>query len=141
MENLQFDSGIKTYCINGSGTLRFHPGDPNLYQRFLEAVEKIQAVEQQLQEDLNGENVQLLQCMSTADGHIKQVLNWVFGPGNDFHQILEGVNLLAVADNGQRVITNLFEALEPVLTEGARTCARQQAQAAVRKAEQRRSQQ
>ena len=33
------------------------------------------------------------------------------------------MNLLAVADNGERVITNLFTALEPVLVEGAKRCA------------------
>ena len=40
MEKLQFDSGVKSFRINGAGVLRFHPGDPNLYSRFLEAVEK-----------------------------------------------------------------------------------------------------
>ena len=41
MENIQFDSGVKQYRINGGGVLRFHPGDPNLYRRFQEAVDKI----------------------------------------------------------------------------------------------------
>ena len=53
-------------------------------------------------------------------------INYVFGFNgnqNDFKKLLNGVNLLAVADNGQRVVTNLFEALEPVLVEGARRCA------------------
>ena len=47
----------------------------------------------------------------------------------DFQKILSGVNLLAVADNGERVVTNLFAALEPVLVEGAKRCASQQAEA------------
>ena len=41
MEKLQFDSGIKEYKINGAGVLRFNPGDPNLYARFLEAGDKL----------------------------------------------------------------------------------------------------
>ena len=34
-----------------------------------------------------------------------------------------GVNLLAMASNGQRVIGNLLDALQPVLLDGARQCA------------------
>lgn len=72
---------------------------------------------------------------------MKQLLNWIFGGDNDFHKLLDGVNLLAVADNGERVITNLLQALEPVLLEGAKRCADQQAKAAVEKANARRGQQ
>ena len=42
MEKIQFDSGVRSYRINGGGILRFNPGDPNLYSRFLEAGEKLQ---------------------------------------------------------------------------------------------------
>ena len=48
MEKIQFDSGIRSYRINGAGVLRFNPGDPNLYSRFLEAVEKLKEVETEL---------------------------------------------------------------------------------------------
>ena len=52
--------------------------------------------------------------------------------------MIQGVNLLAVADNGERIITNFFEALQPVLVAGAKRCASQTAQAAVAKAKARR---
>ena len=144
MEKLQFDSGVKSYRINGGGVLRFHPGDPNLYNRFLEAVEKFKTLEQELvhkstQEENLGAGI--LQVMEDADTKMKKLLNWIFGGDNDFHKLLEGVNLLAVADNGERVITNLLRALEPVLLEGAKRCADQQAQAAVEKAQARRGRQ
>lgn len=142
MEKLQFDSGVKSYRINGGGVLRFHPGDPNLYSRFLEAVEKFKALEQELaQKCAKEENLgtDILHCLEDADEKMKKLLNWIFGGDNDFHKLLEGVNLLAVADNGERVITNLLQALEPVLLEGARRCANRQAQAAVQKAQARRS--
>ena len=48
MEKIQFDAGQRSYRINGAGTLRFNPCDPNVYSRFLEAVEKLQAVEEEL---------------------------------------------------------------------------------------------
>lgn len=141
MEKLQFDSGVKSFRINGGGVLRFHPGDPNLYSRFLEAVDKFKALEQELTQACAKEEADILHVLEDADGKMKKLLNWVFGGDNDFHKLLEGVNLLAVADNGERVITNLLQALEPVLLEGARRCAGQQAKAAVEKANARRSKQ
>lgn len=130
MEKIQFDVGQRSYRINGGGILRFNPGDPNLYARFLEAVPKLQAVEEELvqqAETLQGEDI--VKLMQQADEKMKGILNWVFS-GNDFHGLLSGVNLLAVADNGERVVTNLFAALEPVLTEGAKRCAGEQARLA-----------
>ena len=50
METIQFDSGIREYRLEGLGVLRFHPGDPNLYARFLEAAQEISQVEKQLQQ-------------------------------------------------------------------------------------------
>ena len=137
MEKIQFDSGVKSYRINGSGVLRFHPGDPNLYTRFLEAVDKFKALEQELAADAL-EADQILEALHQADQKMKALLSWVFGKENDFDKLLEGVNLLAVADNGERVITNLLVALEPVLLEGAKRCAAQKTQDAKRKAEARR---
>ena len=128
MDKIQFDSGVRAYRINGGGILRFNPGDPNLYARLLEAVEKLRAVEQELTrqaEDVQDADIVML--MTKADEKMKGILNWVFGGENDFQQLLNGVNLLAVADNGERVVTNLFGALEPVLVEGAKRCADEQA--------------
>jgi len=128
MEKIQFDAGQRSYRINGAGILRFNPGDPNLYARFLESVEKLQKVEAELTqqaEEMQGEDI--VKLMTRADEKMKEILNWVFGADNDFHKLLGGVNLLAVADNGERVVTNLFAALEPVLVEGAKRCAGEQA--------------
>ena len=82
---------------------------------------------QQQAEAMQGQEI--LKLMGTADEKMKGILNWVFGGSNDFHKLLEGINLLAVAENGERVVTNLFEALEPVLVEGAKLCAATQAKA------------
>lgn len=130
MEKIQFDSGVRSYRINGTGTLRFNPCDPNLYSRFLDAVEKLKEVETELSAQVeNTEGAQIVKLMAQADEKMKTILSWVFGADNDFQKILSGVNLLAVAENGERVVTNLFAALEPVLVEGAKRCASQQAEA------------
>ena len=131
MEKIQFDSGVRSYRINGGGILRFNPGDPNLYSRFLEAVGKLQEAEKELTRQAETAQAEdIVKLMQQADEKMKNILGWVFGESNDFHKLLGGVNLLAVADNGERVVTNLFAALEPVLVEGAKRCAGQQAEQA-----------
>lgn len=131
MEKIQFDVGQRSYRINGAGTLRFNPCDPNVYNRFLEAVSKLQAVEKEL--TLHAQEMQdadIVKALSAADEKMKGILNWVFGGDNDFHKLLGGINLLAVAENGERVVTNLFAALEPVMIDGAKRCAGEQARLA-----------
>lgn len=127
MEKLKFDSGIKAYKLGG-GVLRMNPTDPNLYARFLEALQEVTALEEDMAQkakDCSGEGV--IRLLEQTDGQVKALLNRVFGLDNDFAQILGGVNLMAVGSNGQRLITNLFSALEPVLTEGAMVCAKAEA--------------
>lgn len=131
MEKIKFDSGVQEYRINGNGILRFNPGDPNVYARFMDSAAKMEELEKSLaqqarslpEDDAQG----MVQLMQLTDRKIKELLGWVFGPENDFDKILGGVSLLAVAENGQRVINNLFDALRPVLEAGAQRCARQAA--------------
>lgn len=141
MEKISFDNGIREYRINGTGVLKFNPGDPNVYARFLEAMEKIADLEQELSAQAQTKTTaeDALRLMTEADRGIKQILDWVFGHGNSFDKILGGVNLLAVAANGERVITNLLEALQPVLLAGAEECVRETTEKAVQKAKTRRS--
>ena len=142
MEKISFDSGIKSFKINGGGVLRFNPSDPNVYARFLEAADKMQDVEKTLAEEAKqireADGAAVVQLLNKADQNIKHILCWVFGQENDFDRILGGVNLLAVAENGQRVVTNLLNALEPVLVAGAERCAQEKVENAVNKAKARR---
>lgn len=128
METIQFDSGLRSYRLGG-GVLRFNPADPNLYARFLDSVEQLKAVEEELtaQAAEDVQNRDILRLLRQADEKMKAILNRVFGGDNDFAVLLQDINLLAVAENGERVVTNLFAALEPVLVAGARECAAGQA--------------
>lgn len=146
MEKLIFDTGIKEYEINGNGVLRFNPSDPNVYARFFDAAEQIQEIEKDLVvkgESLNNEEKDgeaAIRLMQEADKKVKELLGQVFGPGNDFDKLLGGVNLLAVAVNGERVVTNLMQALLPVIEQGAQKCAEQKVGDAVQKAKKNRAQ-
>ena len=141
MEKISFDSGMKEYRINGGGVLRFNPADPNVYARFIEAGDRIGAVEEEIsaraqQAEANG--AEAVKLMAEADQKIKKILDWVFGERSSFDTLLGGVNLLAMAGNGERVITNLLGALEPILLSGAEECARCTAAQAVARAKARR---
>lgn len=141
MEKIVFDSGIKEYEINNNGVLRFNPGDPNVYARFYDAAEQIKDIERDLiakgeAVSNDEENVEAaVRLMQEADKQVKELLNHVFGAENDFDKLLGGVNLLAAATNGERVITNLLNALLPIIQQGAEACAQQQIGDAVQQAQ------
>ena len=120
MKKLKLDMGLVTYEI-GQGVLRFHPGDPNVYMRFQQATQMLEDLEKDMQKQLQQKPV--LEVMAQVDKQLKQKLNWVFGPGNDFDAICGGANLLAADKCGLRLIEKLLAVLEPVLLEGARQCA------------------
>lgn len=120
MEQLNLDTGVRTFAIAGGGALRFNPADPNLYGRFAQGAEQLKALEQALTEKgagLAGE--EMIGLLKEADTRIKSLLNEIFGGDNDFHKALGGVSLLAVGSNGKTVAQNLFGALEAILEEGA----------------------
>lgn len=127
MEKLKLDTGVQAFRINGGGILRFNPADPNLYARFFEALDKLRDLEFELTGQVRAmehdDGAGVLRLMSQADAKMKALLTQVFGGGNDFDQLLDGVNLMAVAANGERVLTNLIDALMPVFEAGLRRCA------------------
>lgn len=146
MEKLIIDRGVREYQVTENGVLRFNPCDPNVYARFVEAAGKVLTAEEKLvaaAKKLNAESSgnhyeAFLYLLAEADKEVKQILTDVFGQENDFDKIMGGVNLLAVASNGERVITNFLNALLPVFREGIESYARQTAGAAVATAKQRR---
>ena len=113
MKEIKFDTGIKTYQINDSGVLKFNPSDPNLYKRFKDLRVEIE----QIQKDYNersksaetGEDA--IDLLAEYDARVKKSLAHVFGEENDFDSILSGANVMAVASNGELVITNFLDAM------------------------------
>lgn len=127
---LNLDDGILELDINGRGLLRFNPSDFNLYERFCSLVRDLPGIEKQYKAEVEvadaadnetGEIELVGRELARAkeiDADIKRRLSGVFGTENDFDQLMGGVNLMAFGQNGERVITNLLNALSPYLTEG-----------------------
>ncbi len=138
MEKLTFDTGVREFEVNGKGVLRFNPGDPNVYARLVDAMDDMKAVEADLVEQSRsiqqGDGAAVLRLMAQADKRMKDILTGVFGSENNFDEILGGVNVMAVCDNGERTITNLLNVLTPIIRGGAERCAKQQADMAVAEA-------
>lgn len=134
MEKVKIDTGIQSFKLSTGGVLRFNPSDPNLYTRFENALDKLQQIQDDLVDQVRAmehdDGAGVLRLMSQADGRMKAVLSQVFGKENDFDELLGGVNLLAVATNGQRVAANLFAALEAILIQGVERCAKEEAKRA-----------
>ena len=117
MEKLQFDSGVRAFRVNGGESLRFNPGDPNLYARLQAASEKLPEIQKAMEgQDIPG-------MLAETDRQLKALLSEVF-PGNDMEKIFAGVNLLAPTATGKTVFENFIGALEPILAKGAESCAK-----------------
>lgn len=131
-KTLQFDDGLLRLDINGNGLLTFNSSDFNVYQRFFQLLKELPELEKRYAAEVeasSGENPGEEETFRLAgreldrarelDREIKDKLGAVFGPGNDFDALLGGVNVMAVGNNGERVITNLLNALAPYIEEGA----------------------
>lgn len=123
---LMLDDGVLELDINGRGLLRFNPSDFNLYERFCRLAKELPEIEKQyvaeVEEQGEADGLELagreLTRAKEIDADIKRRLSDVFGKENDFDQLMGGVNLMAFGRNGERVITNLLNALTPYLTDG-----------------------
>ena len=153
MEKLNIDLGIKSYqFVEGGAPLVFNPSDPNVYARYMHAMDEIKAVETEMAAKANAivaeddsmeakakAGAASLQIMEETDRRIKTILNGIFGGENNFDSILRGVNLMAVTGSGDRVVNSLLEALAPIMENGAKNCVEAEIKEAKLNREQRRA--
>lgn len=128
---LSIDTGVQEYEINGNGVLRFNPSDPNVYERFFAALDQITVLETKYDAEIKAVKPQAIDehgypmsgktaisIFRDLDIEVKNILRNVFGEDNDWDVLLDGVNLMAVGANGERVITNVLIALKPIIEAG-----------------------
>ena len=141
MRELNFDSGIVEYRVNGKATLSFNRSDPNLYNRMQELTGKLAAIDSDLkkEKDAADDGLALMKILSAYDKRIKAELSFVFGEQNDFDAIFEGQNVMSIAGNGQLLITNFLDAIRPVIESGVKEYAKLEAANAVAQAKRERA--
>ena len=141
MRELNFNSGIVEYRVNGKATLSFNRSDPNLYNRMQELNGKLAAIDSDLkkEKDAAEDGLALVKLFSAYDKRIKAELSFVFGEQNDFNAIFEGQNVLSIAGNGKFLITNFIEALQPIIESGVKEYAKLEAANAVAQAKRERA--
>ena len=127
MENIIFDSGVKEYRVNnGDAVLRVNFADPGVFDRIFELepfvlkleadyIEKTKALDELTDEQGFVKTKKMLRYMTEIDQAIKIKLTETFGAQNDFNAIFGGVNVMAFATNGKRVIANFLEAISPII--------------------------
>lgn len=149
MEKLTLDTGIKEYQIN-DGVLRFNPADPNVYARFLDMQKRLDEIADESQkrlssidtEGITDEEAGILgiEKCKDLDAELKALFSHTFGEGNNFDEILGGVSFFAISTSGRWVVEELLLLLQPIVNEGAQSCLKRKANAAVQQAEMNRAQ-
>lgn len=151
-QKLSVDVGILELEINDNGVLRFNASDFNVYQRFLALVKELPEMEKEYEAaaqngggeaDKEGREMEMageaLDKVREVDRRVKSRLSDVFGPENDFDRLLGGVNVMAFGRNGERVISNLLNALQPYMEAGIKQHMNEAAAEAVAQAKQNRA--
>lgn len=145
---LNIDDGVLRLEINGNGVLAFNPSDPNVYHRFMSLAHDLPKLQAEYQKrEASGATDEMsaaseaLSTLHEMDVDLKKRLSEVFGKENDFDVLLGGASLMAFGANGERVITNLLNALHPYMEEGLKRHMNAKAKDAVAQAERRRAEQ
>lgn len=130
---ITFDSGIKQYEINGRAVLRFNPSDPNVYKRFKEVGDYLVNLEKEVaaKSESAANGMDMVDLLAEYDGKVKEKLRYVFGQENDFDDIFNGGNVMALAGNGEMIITNFLEGIRPIIEKGIKEYAKMEAKKAV----------
>jgi len=132
MKTINFDTGIEVYKVNDNAVLKVNFKDPNLYGRFLEMQAELENIEKKYEEKTKGIETevnekgfsnaeQTLKIMREIDVEIKEKFAYVFGIDNNFDEIFNGVHLMAIDKNGNRIVSNFLEAINPIIIKALST--------------------
>lgn len=121
MEKFAFNTGVKEYPMPG-GVLRFNPKDPNVYDRFIKATEKISTVEKEFYAKAQ-ETDDWTGLMRDLDLEMKAILSEAFGYGNDFDALMNGESLAGLNEDDEFIVSAFIKAIQPILEAGAKSYA------------------
>lgn len=110
MKSINFDSGYKTYSINGDENcvIKVQVTDFNLPKRINDAVIEIEALVEKVKSNSSIEEIVVF------DGEIRKIINDIFG--SDICTAAFGkANVCTIASNGEPIFANFFNAMIPII--------------------------
>lgn len=111
MKELNFETGLVTYEINGGVTVQFNPTDSNFVQRLFDAYETLDGKQEHYKKrvEMMADKKQVFEFAREQDEEMREIIDGLFGqPVSD--EIFGGLNVYAMAD-GLPVWCNLMFAV------------------------------
>lgn len=112
MQSINFDTGYKTYTINGdeNNVIRVNLADPNLYNRMNEILSFFETFENEFKDDTTAFDAQ-----KKIDEAIKDKIDYAFGNGTS-KAVFGDVSCLTPANNeGECIFETFMKAIAPVI--------------------------
>lgn len=112
MKSINFNSGIKTYAVNGdeSNVIKVNISDINIAQRIKETEEKIDKIGVEIDNGVTAEQ------LSAYDKEIKDLINYTFGT-DICTPAFGNANVFSITEEGKFLFEAFFEAFVPIITE------------------------
>lgn len=112
MKSINFNSGIKTYAVNGdeSNVIKVNISDINIAQRIKETEEKIDKIGVEIDNGVTAEQ------LSAYDKEIKDLINYTFGT-DICTPAFGNTNVFSITEEGKFLFEAFFEAFVPIITE------------------------
>lgn len=111
MPNLQFDSGVREYTLNGAVTVRFNPTDMVFAERLFQVFDELDARQERYTAEVEKteDNKALFSLARAMDTEMRETINGIFGA--DVCTPLFGSMSVYAASGGLPVWCNLLLAL------------------------------
>lgn len=110
MKELNFDTGLVTYSINGKYELTFNPTDSAFVERFFNAFNTLDSKREDYESRIkNADNHKIFEISRELDEEMREVINSVF-EADVCNALFGDMNVFALA-NGLPVWCNLFFAV------------------------------
>ena len=112
MENLEAEFVERTKGFSGKLDLK---GFPMRQDEKGEDEIDVESLDDAQQKSLLGNTEAIVDINYDIDRRVKEKLTEVFGASNDFDAIFQGVNVMAFDEHGNRILTNFFNVITPLI--------------------------
>lgn len=112
MKSINFNSGIKTYAVNGdeNNVIKVNIADINMSQRIKESEAKFDEITAKISDGVTPEE------LVAYDKEIKEIINYTFGT-DICTPAFGNANIFSVTEEGKFLFESFFEAFVPIITE------------------------